>query len=115
MKTVIAGSRTVTDPEVLAQAIIDSGFTITEVVSGRAKGADMLGERWAIANSIPICMFPAEWDSYGKSAGHVRNQQMAEYADQAIIVWDGKSRGTLSMMQKMQGQGKPYFLHTIGT
>lgn len=98
MKTIIAGSRTITDYGTVEQAIIESGFYISEVVSGKAKGVDTLGEQWATKNGLPIEAFPANWDEYGKSAGPIRNKEMAEYADALIAVWDGNSRGTQHMI-----------------
>ncbi len=98
MRTIIAGSRTITDYAVVAAAIQKSGFTITEVVSGAARGVDELGERWANENSVPIRQFPAQWERYGKSAGPLRNNQMAHYAQALIAIWDGQSYGTKSMI-----------------
>ena len=101
MRVIIAGSRTITDYTTLELAIINSGFTITEVVSGTARGVDQLGEFWAKCNNIPVKQFPADWKGkYGKSAGMMRNNQMAEYADALIALWDGKSRGTEQMIRK---------------
>lgn len=99
MKTIIAGSRGITNLRVVEKAIEDSGFEITEVVCGGARGVDDLGRKWAgNGNRIPVKMFPANWDAFGKSAGYKRNVQMAEYADALIAIWDGKSRGTMHMI-----------------
>ena len=97
MKTIIAGSRSITDPATVWEAIKQSGFTITEVVSGGARGPDSLGERWAKARSIPIKRFTPDWE-IGNHAGIIRNQQMAHYADALVAIWDGKSRGTKHMI-----------------
>src|SRR5690606_7546267 len=69
-----------------------------EIVSGGAKGADRCGEAYAINNAIKLKVFKADWDTLGKSAGYVRNSQMAEYADCLIAYWDGKSKGTKHMI-----------------
>ena len=98
MKTIIAGTRTFTDYGLLEKAIHSSRFEITEVVCGLAKGADSLGEQWAIQHNIPVAYFPAEWKLYGKKAGPLRNKQMAEYADKLIALWDGESKGTKNMI-----------------
>ena len=81
MKTIIAGSRSIGVPAVVHAAIDASGFEITEVVSGTARGVDRLGEVWARLKGIPIKQFPANWTVYGKRAGYLRNVQMAEYSD----------------------------------
>lgn len=104
MKTIIAGSRTIASYEVVQKAVLlaqGAGLEITEVVSGKARGIDTLGEEWAKANNIPVAEFPvraADWKRYGKRAGYLRNQQMGEYADALIAIWDGKSRGTVHMI-----------------
>ena len=72
---------------------------ITEVVSGTAIGADSLGETWALQHNIPIKRFPAKWKRYGKSAGPIRNKQMAKYANALVLFWDGKSRGSANMLK----------------
>lgn len=50
---------------------------------------------------------PADWDRLGKKAGMVRNAQMADYADAAIVFWDGKSNGTANMISNMKMRDKP--------
>ena len=94
MKTIIAGSRNIADYRIVERTVKESGFTITEVVSGCSRGVDRLGEEWAGRHSIPVKKFPAEWDRYGKSAGPRRNEQMVAYAEALITIWDGQSRGT---------------------
>lgn len=101
MKVIIAGSRGIVDYTTLELAIINAGFPITEVVSGTARGVDQLGEFWAKRNNIPVKQFPADWNGkYGKSAGMMRNNQMAEYAEALIALWDGKSKGTKQMIER---------------
>jgi len=103
-KTIIAGSRTITSYEIVQKAILlahGAGVEITEVVSGKARGIDTLGEEWAKANNVPVAEFPvkpADWKRYGKRAGYLRNQQMGKYAEALIAIWDGKSRGTGHMI-----------------
>jgi hypothetical protein len=110
MKVIIAGSRSIEDYKLVVDSIKSSGYTITEVVSGCAVGPDRLGERWALANNIPIKEMPADFGKYGKSAGPRRNKEMAEYADAAIIIWDGESRGTRNMIENMIRRKKPYHI-----
>jgi hypothetical protein len=99
MKVIIAGSRTITDFALVENAIKESGFEITEVVSGGCAGPDQLGERWAAINNIPVKVFPADWETYGKAAGPMRNERMAAYGEALIVCWDGKSKGTANMVE----------------
>lgn len=111
MKLIIAGSRGITNPSVLEQAIVASKFAeeeITEVVSGGARGADALGEQWAAAHGVACKVMLACWDTHGKAAGPMRNKKMAEYVgpDGALLaLWDGVSYGTKHMISvaKMVG------------
>jgi len=64
----------------------------TDIVSGTAKGADQLGERYAKEKGYRVKKFPADWVRYGKGAGHVRNKEMAEYANYIVVFWDGRSK-----------------------
>lgn len=105
MKVIIAGGRDIWDREAVDAAVEESGFEITEVVCGGAPGVDTLGARWAKRNSIPIKVFPAEWARLGRSAGPVRNMQMAKYADALIAVWDGQSHGTRNMIETAKLRG----------
>lgn len=115
MKVIIAGTRSVNDYSLVVQAVQRSGYNITEVVSGCATGVDRLGEQWARANDVPIREMPADWIRHGASAGPQRNRAMAEYADAAIVVWDGKSRGTRNMIENMIRRKKPYYIAMTST
>ena len=106
MKVIVAGSRTLKDYNLLKTTLDRKKDMIDEIVCGEARGADILGKRWAIENNIPVKSFAAEWNIYGKAAGPIRNKQMAIYADYLIAFWDGKSRGTKNMINEMKLQGK---------
>lgn len=98
MRVIVAGSRHFGSYESVADAISQSGFAITELVSGTARGVDRLGEMRAIRNGVPVRRFPAQWERYGKSAGFRRNVEMASYADALLAIWDGTSTGTKHMI-----------------
>lgn len=98
MKTIVAGSRGFTNYSMMCEFLHRNPWQITEVVSGTARGANQLGEKWASDMGIPIKKFPADWDTHGKRAGYLRNAEMAEYADALVAFWDGESRGTKHMI-----------------
>jgi len=105
MKVIIAGSRQGCIWSELDKGIVESGFHITEVVSGCAKGIDLQGEMWAKVNNVSIARFPADWDAHGKSAGYKRNAEMAKYADALIAFWEGESKGTKHMIDLAEKHG----------
>lgn len=101
MRTIIAGSREISNNDLfgsIIDAVDESGFEITTVISGGARGADKAGEVWAEVNSIPVEIYNAEWSKYGKRAGYIRNTKMAEMAEALIAIWDGVSKGTKNMI-----------------
>lgn len=107
MKVIIAGSRTISDyftiDYAISQALQEWNISIRdikEIVSGKGRGVDTIGEQWASQHSIPVVSFPAKWVAYGNAAGPIRNQQMAVYADALVAIWDGKSRGTADIIQR---------------
>ncbi len=76
-------------------------------LSGKCRGADKLGERYAKENSFDIEYYPALWEKYGKSAGPKRNEEMAKACDYVICFWDGQSQGTKSMISFAKALNKP--------
>lgn len=66
------------------------------IISGGAKGADKLGERYAMDNNMSLDLHPADW-SKGRYAGMIRNREMANISQMVIIFWDGMSTGSKGM------------------
>lgn len=117
-RVVVAGCRDFNDYD-LAKKFID--VCVSNIrkeyeivfVSGGCKGADMLGERYARENGMGIERYPADWDTYGKAAGPIRNRQMAQVADYVICFWDGESRGTKTMIEYAKKYQKPIKIKKI--
>lgn len=106
-KIIIAGTRTFNDYNLL-ESKLDfylSKKSDIEIVSGTCYGTDLLGEQYAIKHNLPVKRFLANWNKYGRSAGPIRNAQMADYADACIVFWDGKSKGTKSMINLAKQKG----------
>ena len=97
---IVAGS--CTDYELLARKLdhLLQNETEVEIVSGGARGADQLGERYAQERGYKLRVFPADWNRYGKQAGYIRNVHMADYAD-ALVAFrmPGVSKGTDHMIR----------------
>lgn len=113
MKLIVAGGRDFQDYRRLVKILdgIHTKHTIQEVVCGKARGADTLGEDWARVVGVTVAEFPADWDLHGRAAGHIRNRGMGDYATHLIAMWDGRSRGTKGMIEYMQLIGKPYHVY----
>jgi hypothetical protein len=114
---VIAGSRSI-DPraayDAIESALAATDYTIREIVSGTARGVDAAGELWAHRHNFPVRRFPADWKTFGKRAGVMRNVDMARHADRLLAIWDGESRGTGHMVSAMRALGKPVQIAKVG-
>jgi hypothetical protein len=77
------------------------------IVSGHCRGADLLGEQYARERGYGIDLHPADWQRYDTAAGPIRNKEMAAAAHALIVFWDGKSRGTKSMIDEARAAGLP--------
>lgn len=114
MKVIIAGCRHFEHPadyELVEEAVRESGFEITEVISGTARGIDRWGSAYATRHRIPCRPFYAQWRLHGKAAGMIRNQAMADHGDALIAVWDGVSKGTADMIERAKKQGLRVFVY----
>ena len=109
MKLAIIGSRGFDDYDLLVNELQPYKNKITLVVSGGARGADTLGERWANDNNIETLIFLADWEKHGKRAGFIRNEDIIKNCDVCIAFWDGISKGTkhsLSLCKKLNKPSK---------
>jgi len=116
MRTIIAGSRGITDYQVVVDAMeaaaLWEGIVATSTLSGLAGGADRLGERWAAEHGLECKLFPAEWRQ-GPTAGFARNYTMAQNADALVAVWDGSSPGTKHMIQLARKYKLAVYVHEV--
>ena len=110
LRLIVAGGRDFTNYAVLCTVLqawlLQRGHERVIIISGHARGADALGERFAREQGHDLEIYPADWESFGKRAGLIRNSQMVAIADAAVAFWDVASHGTLDTIQKMQAAGK---------
>lgn len=127
MKIIVSGSRSINDPKLIEMAVAESGFDVSEIISGGAKGIDTLAVEWAVKNDVPINVFEAAWDNldhpdalikttkwgqkYDARAGLRRNELMSVYSEALIAIWDGKSKGTKHMIAMARKRDLPIFIY----
>lgn len=104
MKLAIIGSRSLTNID-LEQYICDD---VEEIVSGGAVGVDSCAAQYAKSKGLRLTEFLSQYERYGRVAPIVRNKEIVDYSDEIIIFWDGKSKGTLSVIKYAQKTGKSY-------
>lgn len=110
-KLIVAGGRDFNDRALMVASLntfMDNNLGLElSIVSGMARGADLLGHTLAKAHRVKVYEFPADWNLYGKRAGFVRNEAMGRFADGLLAFWDGESRGTYHMISFMKSLKKP--------
>lgn len=104
MRTIICGSRSIANLQFVFSKLNGLEFrdSILLVVSGGCRGVDLIGEKWAKKEEIPIRRYIPRWSEEGKQAGPNRNTDMACNADACVCFWDGVSRGTADMIHKAE-------------
>ena len=111
---IIAGGRYFSDYELLKEKcdefLQDKTGEEIVIISGHALGADSLDERYAQERGFKIETYPADWKKYGRAAGPIRNEQMANIANALIAFWDGKSKGTKNMINLAKKKGLQVFV-----
>lgn len=107
-KVIIAGSRNINNYAYIKNkmdAILKNVEEDIEIVSGGARGVDLLGERYAKEKGYPVKQFIPDWDELGRGAGYIRNAEMADYSDACVVFWDRASKGSIHMYETAKKKG----------
>ena len=103
MKIAVIGSRDFEDYALL-ESKLNTLENITSIISGGAKGADSLAEQYASQHNIDVVVIKPDWKRYNRGAGLVRNKQIVDMADLVVAFWNGKSKGTLDVIEYSKKQ-----------
>jgi hypothetical protein len=129
MRVLVCGSRDWTDEQAIFTVLngyLSHDMPMT-VIEGGARGADSIAERWALIHQdtqsmssppeklVELCVYPAQWEKYGRTAGPRRNMHML--ADgKPDVVWAfvnkplHESRGTADMVRRTRKAGIPTYV-----
>lgn len=127
MKVIIAGTRHYTQKKEL-YSVCDKLFArfendpVTTIISGQYRkynnsgkvvdvGADKYAADYAKDRGYELEEYPADWDSYDKKAGPIRNKEMAKRGDMLVCFWDGKSSGTRNMIKEAREHALPIYVY----
>lgn len=113
MRVLVCGDREWADP-VLIRLLMDGLYPYGTVIHGACRGADTMAGQAAFGASVETEVYPADWDRYGKGAGHIRNQQMLDEGQPDVVVafHDDieNSRGTADMVRRAKKAGVPTYI-----
>jgi hypothetical protein len=107
-KVLVTGGRNYSDVahvhEVLNTLYIDRGPLV--IIQGGATGADFIAKSWAtIAYNCEEITVKAEWDKYGKAAGHIRNKKMLDLHTPDLVMAFPGGAGTANMTRQASKNG----------
>lgn len=110
-RVLVTGSRAWSDIEAIRFAMIAAWSCMgrpTLVTGGCPTGADAIAEDIARELAWSIERHPANWATYGKKAGPIRNQAMVDLgADICLAFPVGGSRGTRDCVRRARKAGIP--------
>ena len=110
-KLMVCGSRTITNRALIFDNIEKITYEHLNkkiiIIEGEARGVDSIAKDYALINHLEVMSFPADWATYGKKAGMLRNEDMVKTCDFCLIFWDGESRGTKNDIDLCEKYNKP--------
>jgi len=107
MKILVTGSRDWTNRETIKRAILRYKSYSPIIIHGDAKGADTIAKEIALNLGLIAMGYPADWGTYGKQAGPIRNSFMLKDnpdIDLVLAFWKNKSKGTYDMIKKAKSK-----------
>lgn len=75
------------------------GPNLDVIIEGGARGADTGARNWAKKCSKELLTFPADWNTYGKAAGYIRNKQMLDEGKPNLVIAFPGGKGTAMMIK----------------
>lgn len=107
MKLAVIGSRSIRDENLVFEILDQYKYAVNCVISGGAHGVDLIVEKWANQNNIPLKVYLPDWQKYGKGAGIKRNWLIVQECTKCVAIWDGFSNGTKSTIMICKKLNKP--------
>jgi hypothetical protein len=106
----VTGSRDWTNCRLVCENL--DRFSIGELHEGAARGADACARRWALSRGVTSFRHPADWTTFGRSAGPRRNIEMHKTANADVVVafkddFGATNGGTEHMVSLAWDSGTP--------
>ena len=103
VRVLVCGGRNYSDRQAV-DATLDQ-LDVAGLIHGGASGADSLGEQWARCRGVPVEIYRADWQRYGRAAGPIRNQRMIDEGWPDLVVAFPGGKGTADMVQRAKDTG----------
>lgn len=115
MKLAVVGTREFTDwnifYDVLDAFVSTTSSPVELIVSGGAVGPDSMAERYAANKNIDMLVIKPDWNRHGQAAGMVRNGEIVENCDEALVFWNYNSKGTMNTVNRLYKAEKNFMVY----
>lgn len=109
VRLAISGWRGMTDLTTFQQAMLDwvvEHGKPTEIITGGARGADAMGEAWALEHQVALRIMRPDWERHGKRAALLRNGDIVEACTHLLAFPHPKGSGTQDTVRKAMKSDK---------
>lgn len=105
----MCGGREYTNTVLAHDTLYELNFDGKEdcIIAGGARGADELAKQFGYVYDIPVEIYHADWETYGKAAGYIRNKTMLEEGKPDMVVAFAGGKGTAMMVKIAREAGVP--------
>ena len=107
MRVLVCGGRDFNDQDLVLRVLnsLHGLRKIHVLIEGGARGADRLAYLWAFQQGVTSVRYPADWKTYGRAAGHIRNSVMLTEGRPDLVVAFPGGKGTADMVGKARAAG----------
>ena len=111
----VVGSRTFTSYKLLRDTLVPIiGNDEVTLISGGARGADQLAQRFANEYGLAITIYYPDWVKYKRSAGMLRNEKIVNVATEMVAFRVSNSKGTTHCIGLAERKGIPVTVVDLG-
>ena len=109
MKVLVCGDRNWTNREAIRAWLCKlQDWDYTTVIEGEARGADTIAKEEAQRIGMRVLKYPAQWNTYGRAAGPIRNREMLDQCPDLVLAFHSdlsKSKGTADCVREARKRG----------
>ena len=107
MRVLVCGGRDYSNAALLFWSLdrLHELHKFTHMIHGAARGRTVSPAGGARENHLEVLCYPAEWDTYGKGAGPIRNLRMIVQGRPDLVAAFKGGAGTANMKQQAREHG----------
>jgi len=107
MRVLVCGGRGFSDCKLVFDTLdrLAKSEVVDCIIEGDAPGVDRMAGAWAKRRRVDLRLFPADWQTYGRAAGPIRNRKMLDEGKPDLVIAFPGGRGTANMVEQAERAG----------